>query len=143
MYGVGLLLLAPSTTLGLASASLVVVGACAATFDVRQQTLMQLSVPEDQRGRAVGLWVLGIGSASLGNLEMGALVALLGSQLALAINGGLVVTTAILVILSAPAVRTAVRAGPPVKSGAGLRTNRRTTSASPCSISGLGASSSR
>jgi hypothetical protein len=57
---------------------------------------MQLAVPEAQRGRAVGLWLLGIGSAPVGNLEMGALVAALGAPAALAINGALVLVAALL-----------------------------------------------
>jgi MFS family permease len=105
VYGVGLLVLAPSPTLALAAAALVIVGACAASFDVLQQTLMQLAVPESQRGRAVGLWVLGIGSAPIGNLEMGALVAGLGAPLALVINGALVVVAAMVLVVTAPAYR--------------------------------------
>jgi MFS family permease len=105
VYGAALLLLAPSTTLQLASAALLVVGACAGCFDVLQQTLMQLAVPEAQRGRAVGLWVLGIGSAPVGNLEMGALVAALGAPMALAINGGLVLVAAGVLVVRAPAYR--------------------------------------
>ena len=59
-------------------AALLVVGVCAAAFDVLQQTLIQMAVPDNQRGRAVGIWVLSIGSAPLGHLEMGLLIALLG-----------------------------------------------------------------
>jgi hypothetical protein len=69
-----------------------------------QQTLMQLAVSEDQRGRA-GLWVLGIGSAPPGSLEMGALVAVLGAPAALAIKGAVVVLAAVLLISVAPAYR--------------------------------------
>jgi len=108
VYGAGLLVLAPSPTLALAAAALVIVGACAASFDVLQQTLMQLAVPESQRGRAVGLWVLGIGSAPIGNLEMGALVAGLGAPLALVINGALVVVAAMVLVVTAPAYRQAL-----------------------------------
>lgn len=104
-----MLLLAPSSSLPLAAAALLVTGACAASFDVLQQTLMQLAVPEEQRGRAVGLWVLGIGSAPVGNLEMGSLVAGVGAPPALAINGALVLVAAALLIVAAPAYRLRAR----------------------------------
>jgi predicted MFS family arabinose efflux permease len=104
-YGVSLLALAPTSTLPMATGALVVIGACAASFDVLQQTLMQFAVPEHQRGRAVGLWVLGIGSAPIGNLEMGALITWIGAPAALAINGALVLMAVAILALAAPAYR--------------------------------------
>jgi hypothetical protein len=70
-----------------------------------QQTLLQLAVTEDQRGRAVGVWVLGIGSAPIGHLEMGTLVAALGAPSALLINGLVVVACAIVLLTTAPLFR--------------------------------------
>jgi MFS family permease len=101
-YGLSILVVAPSTNLQVAAAALLVTGACAATFDVLQQTLIQLAVPEAQRGRAVGLWVLSIGSAPIGNLEMGAVVAVFGAPVALAINGGLVLLAAVVLLVRGP-----------------------------------------
>jgi MFS family permease len=105
LYGASMLLLAPSSSVSVAAAALLITGACAASFDLLQQTLVQLAVPEEQRGRAVGLWVLGIGSAPLGNLVMGTSVAVLGAPLALAINGGLVLVAAGVLLVSAPRYR--------------------------------------
>lgn len=104
-YGISLVALAPARELFVAAAVLLVTGACAASFDVLQQTLMQLAVPEEQRGRAAGVWLLSIGSAPLGNLEMGALVASLGASAALAINGALVVLASLLLLAFAPRYR--------------------------------------
>jgi MFS family permease len=101
-FGASMLVVAPTTSLEIAAIALLVTGACAASFDVLQQTLIQFAVPEAHRGRAVGLWVLSIGSAPIGNLEMGALVAALGAPTALAINGGLVVLAAAVLLLRAP-----------------------------------------
>jgi len=109
IYGASMLLVAPAASLALAASALLITGACAASFDVLQQTLMQLAVPEEQRGRAVGLWVLGIGSAPVGNLEMGGLVAAIGAPAALAINGALVLAAAALLIVAAPAYRLRTR----------------------------------
>ncbi|MBV9602731.1 MAG: MFS transporter [Chloroflexi bacterium] len=108
-FGVSILVVAPSHSMQVAAAALLVTGACAASFDVLQQTLMQLAVPEAHRGRAVGLWVLSIGSAPVGNLEMGAVVAAFGAPAALAINGGLVLLAAVLLLAGAPSYRVAPR----------------------------------
>jgi MFS family permease len=105
LYGASMVLLAPSNSVSVAAVALLVTGACAASFDLLQQTLVQLAVPEEQRGRAVGLWVLGIGSAPIGNLLMGTSVAVLGAPAALAINGGLVLLAAAVLLVSSPRYR--------------------------------------
>jgi MFS family permease len=87
VYGLAIVALAATRDLALAVAVALVIGCCAAAFDVLQQTLIQLAVPADQRGRAVGLWVLSIGSAPIGHLEMGAMAATFGVATAIAING--------------------------------------------------------
>ena len=112
LYGVSLVALAQSHALPLAAAILVVTGACAAAFDVLQQTVIQLAVPEEQRGRAVGVWVLGIGSAPLGHLEMGTLIALLGAPIALSINGSFVLLGAATLLARAPTYRWLLRPRP-------------------------------
>jgi predicted MFS family arabinose efflux permease len=104
-FGGSMLVVAPSRSLEVAALALLVTGACAASFDVLQQTLMQLAVPEAHRGRAVGLWVLSIGSAPIGNLEMGAVVAAFGAPAALAVNGGLVLLAAVTLLIRAPRYR--------------------------------------
>ncbi len=98
-------MLASVRDLRVAAAVLVVTGICAGGFDVLQQTLIQLAVPEGQRGRAVGIWVLGVGSAPVGNLEMGALIAALGAPGALLINGGLALVSAATLLARAPQYR--------------------------------------
>ena len=109
VYGVSMLTLAGTSSLVAAAAVLVVTGACAASFDLLQQTLLQLAVSEDQRGRAVGVWVLGIGSAPVGHLEMGTLVAALGAPSALMVNGLAVVVCALVLVTSAPLYRWSIR----------------------------------
>jgi MFS family permease len=104
-FGLALIGLASSHTLPAAAVALLVIGGCAACFDVLQQTLMQLAVPEHQRGRAVGLWVLGIGSAPAGHLEMGSLAASFGAPIGLLINGCLVLVAAGVLLVRAPQFR--------------------------------------
>jgi MFS family permease len=110
LYGLSLVAFAATRDLALAAALLVVTGFCAGAFDVLQQTLMQMAVPDEQRGRAVGIWVLSVGSAPVGHLEMGLLVAALGASLALLINGALTVAAAMTLLVCAPGFRWTVRA---------------------------------
>jgi len=112
VYGAAMLALAQCQSLLLAAAVLLVIGACAGAFDLLQQTLIQLAVPEEQRGRAVGVWVLGIGSAPVGHLEMGTLVAALGAPVALSINGCCVVLGAATLVARAPRYRWLLRPRP-------------------------------
>jgi MFS family permease len=111
-YGASLVVLATTRSLWLAAAVLVFTGICAGAFDLLQQTLIQLAVPDDQRGRAVGIWVLGLGSAPVGNLEMGALVGAMGSSAGLAINGVLAIASAALLVARAPVFRWKMHARP-------------------------------
>ena len=105
VYGLAIIGLAFTHTLLTAALVLVVIGCCAGAFDVLQQTLIQMAVPDEQRGRAVGVWVLGIGSAPIGHLEMGFVVAALGAPQALAINGAITVAAAMLLLLRSPEYR--------------------------------------
>jgi MFS family permease len=102
LYGLAILGFAVTRNLVLAAVLLVVTGFCAGAFDVLQQTLIQLAVPAEQRGRAVGLWVLSIGSAPIGHLEMGALAVVLSVPTALLINGAFTFGAAVLLIVRAP-----------------------------------------
>jgi predicted MFS family arabinose efflux permease len=104
-YGVSMLALAGANSLAVAALVLVVTGACAAAFDLLQQTLLQLAVPEDQRGRAAGIWVLGIGTGPFGHLEMGSLVTALGAPSALIVNGLVVVAAASILLTRVPLYR--------------------------------------
>ncbi len=112
LYGLSILVLGGTRDLRVAAAVLVVTGMCAGAFDVLQQTLIQMAVPNEQRGRAVGIWVLGLGSAPIGHLEMGLLIAALGASGALLINGTLTVIAAALLLAYAPDYRWVLRVKP-------------------------------
>lgn len=104
-FGAALLALAATTDLTVALAASVIIGGCAAAFDTLQRTLIQLAVPEDQRGRALGIWILSLGSAPIGHLEMGALAAQIGPSGALALNSAFVLLGAIFLVTLAPRYR--------------------------------------
>jgi MFS family permease len=109
VYGVGLLALGTATTLSVATAAALLIGACGAAFDALQQTMIQLAVPEDQRGRAAGIWVFSIGTAPIGHLEIGALAASAGAQPALLVNGACVLVGALGLVVGAKEYRPGTR----------------------------------
>jgi len=74
-------------------------------WDIVTQSLMQLSVPDHLRGRAMGAWVFAIGSAPLGHIQIGLLATAVGAEAALYANGGLVVVTIVAAIILSPALR--------------------------------------
>jgi MFS family permease len=87
VFGVAIVLLGASHTLAIAVLTLLIVSAMAALSDVLSQSLVQLSVPNEMRGRAVGSWMLAIGIGPLGHLQIGALVTVIGVSSALTVNG--------------------------------------------------------
>ena len=89
----------------LALAALVIVAGLATASDVFSQSMMQLSVPNHLRGRAMGFWMFAIGSAPLGQLEMGALAVMLGADGALLANGATLIGVGILATVAVPRLR--------------------------------------
>ncbi|MGH7353870.1 MAG: MFS transporter [Candidatus Rokuibacteriota bacterium] len=66
---------------------LILVNAAGALADLLAQSLLQLRVPTHLRGRAGGAWVVAIGLAPLGQLQIGALASLFGVSIALGTSG--------------------------------------------------------
>ena len=105
LFGVSLMLVAAADQFELLLAALFAVAALATASDVLTQAMVQLSVPDKLRGRAMGAWSLAIGSAPLGHLEMGALIVGLGLTGALMINGVALIAVGILVTIMVPKLR--------------------------------------
>ena len=98
-FGIGLLLLGFATSFLLVLLVLVLLNAVMAITDTLSQGLMQLAVPNEFRGRAMGSWLLALGAGPLGTLQMGALASV-GVVLALSVNGlGLVALAAAIAAL--------------------------------------------
>jgi hypothetical protein len=78
---------------------LLATNAAGAIADLLAQSLLQRSVPAHLRGRAGGAWVVAIGLAPLGQLQIGGLASLVGVSAALGASGlalvGLVAATAL------------------------------------------------
>ncbi len=86
-FGVGLMAFSISSALVYFIFVLAAVNACAMAVDTLYKTLMQSNVPDEQRGRAMGSWVLSIGVAPVGHMGVGGLATALGAQGALLVNG--------------------------------------------------------
>jgi predicted MFS family arabinose efflux permease len=88
LMSLGLIVLGLSGALFAVLAAVLVIEATAVTSDIMSQALIQQTVANELRGRAMGSWVFAIGVAPLGQLEMGALVLGIGVGAALVVNGG-------------------------------------------------------
>jgi hypothetical protein len=87
LFGSSEALLGYATHFWLAVVCVTFINIMAAVADVLHQTLLQFNVSNEQRGRAMGAWVVGVGTAPLGHLEIGYLASLASAQVALTVNG--------------------------------------------------------
>jgi MFS family permease len=104
-FGLSLMLLSADSALSVTLLIVAIVACAAASSDILTQSMMQLSVPNALRGRAMGVWVLAIGFAPLGHLEMGFLAELIGPASALFANGMALVTLGVIVAMAVPRLR--------------------------------------
>jgi MFS transporter, DHA1 family, staphyloferrin A biosynthesis exporter len=95
-FGVLLVLLALSRSFALDLLLLVAIGAAQMASITTNQTLVQLLVPDELRGRVMGVYMLNQGLYPLGSLFAGALADVLGAPPAVAIMGVLVTAFALL-----------------------------------------------
>ena len=104
-FGLGLLFLSVSDSLAITLLAVGMVAFIAAASDVLTQSMMQLSVANELRGRAMGVWVLAVGFGPVGHLELGFLSVWLGLATGLAVNGAVLVVIAVIVALAMPKLR--------------------------------------
>ena len=106
-YGVFVSTFSASGSYAVALILILGVGASAAAFDAMQWTLLQLNVPDEMRGRAVGAWVFAIGFGWVGHLGLGAIAEAVGVQWALGIAGCSVIVTALAAMMFSEKLRKA------------------------------------
>ncbi|MBT5110485.1 MAG: MFS transporter [Rhodospirillaceae bacterium] len=104
-FGASLMALSADSPFAATLAAVAIVAGAAAASDILTQSMMQLAVPNELRGRAMGVWVLAIGFGPLGHLEMGALAAMLGLGSALFINGAALLIVGVVVAVAVPRLR--------------------------------------
>jgi len=81
------------------------VNAVGALADLFAQSLLQLSVPRHLRGRAGGAWVVAIGLAPLGQLQIGALASAFGVSVGFGASGLALALLALATAVFAPKAR--------------------------------------
>ena len=105
LFGLGQILLSQSPTFWVAVIFVVFINLMASATDILHHALMQFSVSNQERGRAMGSWIIGIGAAPLGQLEGGYLADATNARIALLVNGAALVTLALLMGVILPRLR--------------------------------------
>lgn len=104
-FGICILCLGMFKSFVLVLIFLTLANAAAALSDVLSQSIMQLNVSNALRGRAMGSWILAVGTGPIGHTQIGALASLGGLAFALSINGiGLLILATVVTII-APGLR--------------------------------------
>lgn len=104
-FGASILLLSVEGALVFTLFAVVLVALMATVSDVLTQSMMQLSVANELRGRAMGVWVLAVGIAPIGHLQMGALSVAIGLSNAFAVNGAILILVGFVIAVAAPRLR--------------------------------------
>ena len=104
-FGVFLILFSQSPWYPISLVLIAIVGAMAAGMDAMGHTILQLNVADEQRGRAMGVWMMSIGIGPVGSITVGIVASLLSAPLAVTINGTLIVITFGLLLLFVPRLR--------------------------------------
>jgi hypothetical protein len=104
-FGASILLLSIEGAILFTVCSVALVALLATSSDVLTQSMMQLSVANELRGRAMGVWVLAVGIAPIGHLQFGALSTAIGLSNTLAVNGAILVVVGLIVALVVPRLR--------------------------------------
>ena len=94
-FGLAVMALGLAPSLPVAVVVTVTIAFCAVASDVLTQSMMQLAVPSELRGRAMGAWQVAVGFSPIGHLEMGLLAGAVGTAGALLFNGAALVLVAI------------------------------------------------
>lgn len=94
LCGGGLALFGASSWLPLALASLMIAGAGGVLVMVSSNTLLQTLVPDDKRGRVMGLFTMGQGLYPVGSLLAGFAAAAVGPRITVAACGAICLVTA-------------------------------------------------
>jgi len=106
-FGLLLLVLGNSTIFWLSAAAAAGIGASAAMVDALEWIMLQSSVPEELRGRALGAWNVAIGWGWIGPIALGAIADATSVSTALTLSGALLAAAAAATLFVARSLRTA------------------------------------
>ena len=105
VFGVAILSLGFAPNFVVAIFVIAIISGMMSLSDIYSQSIMQVVVPNELRGRAMGAWVLATGTASLGNLQIGALASAFTIGIALGVNGVALIALATLSLVFLPKLR--------------------------------------
>ena len=103
-FGISLVALAVAPQLPTVLLAIALVAVCASASDILSQSMLQLCVPDALRGRAMGAWVVALGMGPLGHLELGLLISLTSTGLALGGNGLVLLLIGIVALMRGGAI---------------------------------------
>lgn len=105
LFGLGQIMLSQSPTFWVAVLFVIFINLMASATDILHHALMQFSVSNQERGRAMGSWIIGIGAAPLGQMEGGYLAEATNARVALLVNGAALIALAVIMGLILPRLR--------------------------------------
>jgi len=104
-FGLSLMMLGWAPIMPGVLVAVALIAVFASASDILVQSMMQLSVPAELRGRAMGAWVVALGLGPVGHLELGLLISFFGTALALYFNGVVLLMIGLVGFLLVPSVR--------------------------------------
>jgi MFS family permease len=104
LFGIAIMLFSFSRSFPLSIGLLVLCGTAQMVYMTTNQTLLQLSVPDEMRGRVMGIWMLNIGLQPAGGVFAGAMADAIGAPTTTLIMGGLVSVFALVFALKTTAM---------------------------------------
>jgi len=104
-FGLTLILFANITSLYPALFVLMVVGAVSTSFMSVNNTLIQMNITDEVRGRVMSVYMMTFGLMPLGTLPAGAIAERWGAPIAVTIGGGILAVVVLLLTILRPNVR--------------------------------------
>jgi len=104
-FGISLILFSQSQWFPVSLVFIALIGIMASGMDAVGHTILILSVPENQRGRAMGVWMMSIGFGPIGSITIGAVASALGAPTAVTINGSLIIFAFCILLFFVPRIR--------------------------------------
>jgi len=105
IYGSALVAFSLNSWLALAPVLLMIAGAMQIAYNGSNNTILQMAVPDEMRGRVLSTLFLNRGLVAMGTASVGFLAVLAGPQIAMAASASVVAVTAVAVCLLSPTIR--------------------------------------